>query len=324
MKVYRRGVKRAIERLKVLLIGISGLKISRGDFRRFLDVYKGFAYRGLGARIDKRGFKELDVLLEKARIRMSTGMFLSIAIMNSLAIALIILPLARILIPMPLLLLFPAFFALSFSAQLVYPIFRARRRAKRIDDVLPYAFSYMATLASAGVPPQGIFKSLAGAKEIYEEISVEASYIVRDMEVLGFDVLSALANAAKRAPSPKLEAVLNTIISSVTAGSDLSEVLVEVSEVLMEERRLLLRRFIEDVAIYSEFYVVLCVLGPLFVLIMLPVTTAVNLITGTKGTLAALLGSEFAFLASIYILIPFGSILFLLFMDAVMPPDIKG
>jgi flagellar protein FlaJ len=68
---------------------------------------------------------------------------------------------------------------------------RAKKRKKKIDVNLAYAINFISAMASAGVTPTEIFKSLS-KQDIYGEVKEESAWIYRDVGLLGFDILSAI------------------------------------------------------------------------------------------------------------------------------------
>ncbi len=85
-----------------------------------------------------------------------------------------------------------------------YPSVRIWERQRKIDAQLPYAIGWMSSLAGVGVIPYHIFKKLAEAEEYYGEVSREGRRLVRDVELLGFDFITALRNLAEITPSRRL------------------------------------------------------------------------------------------------------------------------
>lgn len=287
--------------------------------------YKRISYAFIGKYIDNSRIVDIERELTRARIPMSTGLFLGLGITTSLLgfISFFIVFLV-IKTPFEALLLALAVLLLTGALFFIYPKILIRSRKRKIEDVLPYAFSYMATLSSAGVSPLIIFESMAGEREVYSEMSREADDIARDMKVFGMDMVNSLLRAANRSPSAKLQSYFQGINTSIIAGTDLSTILFETSERTMFERRFELKGFIDEMGLYAEFYVTICVLAPLFMVIMLPITSAVTtLMGGTQSAMSALLGSSTTFLVVIYVLMPLMSVLALMFMDVIMPEDLK-
>ncbi|MCD6331024.1 MAG: type II secretion system F family protein [Thermoplasmata archaeon] len=173
--------------------------------------------------------------------------------------------LLSIIIPSPIL-----FAALAYFITLMIPESRANRRKKDIDAKLPYALNFIAAMATAGILPSEIFKSLA-EQPVYGEIHKEAAWIYRDIEVFSIDIITALRNAANRTPSIKFQEFLQGAITTITSGGDLKKYFMAKADEYMRENRRTQKEFLETLGILAESYVTVVVAAPLFLIIMLSV-----------------------------------------------------
>ncbi|EQD60711.1 Bacterial type II secretion system protein F domain protein, partial [mine drainage metagenome] len=92
------------------------------------------------------------------------------------------------------------------------PRIAAQERRHRLDAGLRPALAYAAALGSAEVPVDAIFRGLAEQPTLYGEAAREAGRIVRDTDLLGQDIFSALRAAALRTPSPRFQEFLEGIV----------------------------------------------------------------------------------------------------------------
>ena len=70
---------------------------------------------------------------------------------------------------------------------------------------LPYAITYMQALSST-IVLYDIFRSVYEAEDLYGEVSRECGIIVRDVELFGEDLLSAMSDVIAITPSDKFKA----------------------------------------------------------------------------------------------------------------------
>ena len=110
---------------------------------------------------------------------------------------------------------------IGYIALLSTPGSNAKKRGKDINLRLPYATNYIAAMASAGVIPAEIFKSLA-KQEIYGEVAKEAAMIYKDLEVHGKDIVTALRRAIERCPSVKFQEMLQGAITTTSSGANIA------------------------------------------------------------------------------------------------------
>ncbi len=151
------------------------------------------------------------------------------------------------------------------------PRLAAQERRGRLDADLRPALAYAAALGSAEVPVDEIFRGLAEEPTIYGEVAREAGRIVRDTDLLGQDILSALRAAALRTPSLRFQEFLEGIATTAESGGQLKEYLIDQARRYERESPARLARSVESLSLLAEFYVVVVVAFPLFLLILLTV-----------------------------------------------------
>jgi flagellar protein FlaJ len=144
-------------------------------------------------------------------------------------------------------------------------------------------------------------------------ISKEAKNIVRDVELFGVDIISAMEISSKRTPSDKFRDLLEGFIATIHSGGNLAKYLSERSGQFMRLKRIALRRLGDTLGVLAEFYVVLLVAGPLIMVVMLSVMAMLG------GGMPGLLNPRILLYLLTYLGIPLGSIVFLIMLDMVMP-----
>lgn len=148
-----------------------------------------------------------------------------------------------------------------------YPSLQVGSRKKSIDGALPFATTYMSTVAASGAPPQTMFKVLAKFKE-YGEISKEAEKINRDIEAFGMDLIGAIRKNAARSPSPTFKELLWGLENALTTGASVSDFLHERSRLLMQDYRRQLQQFSQTLSLLIEVYLTVVIVGTIFFIIM--------------------------------------------------------
>ncbi len=190
-----------------------------------------------------------------------------------------------------------------FSSFYLAPRIIAWERKGKIDKLIPYAIGYISAMASIRITPYEIFKKLSKAEGTYEEVSREAKQIVRDVELLGYDFITALKNLVALTPSTNMRAFLQGAVTTTLSGGEMGSYFINTAREYMEERRKKYEDFIERLGLFAELYVTALVAGPL----MLIVVIAIMCFLG---------GASLDILAAIvYIIIPFGSVGFIFLID---------
>ena len=193
-----------------------------------------------------------------------------------------------------------------------YPKIMAASRANKIDANISHIANYMSILASAGVTPEKMFHSLARAgKDL--QVEREAKIVVRDIELMGVDLFTALRTASEKSPSKKLGSLFEGIIASAHSGGDLSGYLRNLSNRYMKEKSTQLRQFLDNLGVISEVYITFMVAAPLLLIVMLSV---LSFLGGGIGSLDPIM---LLYLMA-YIGLPIGVSFILIILDAMIPP----
>ena len=193
----------------------------------------------------------------------------------------------------------------------IYPRLRILERKIKLGEELPYIVSHMATLAASGMSPERMFKSLA-EEESGEVIVEEARMIVRDIEILGKDVITAIDNAIVRSPNPVFAGFLQGFKAAIVSGSNIAEYLSEYARSLLTEKRITIKMLTETLGVFSELYTVLLIVFPIVLVIMLSLITVLSpQISGFN------ISDLLLFIA--YFILPVSGLMFLILVDAMMP-----
>jgi len=199
---------------------------------------------------------------------------------------------------------------ITLGAFYAYPVLRARRIRTEVERDLAFIASYMAVMASAGVNPYEIFKSLARG-DVIPSITPIAATIVRDVEFLGFDALSAIMRAARLSPSTRLRVFLDGIVATIHTGGDLASYLRGAMEEALRTERVRLREMAETLSVFGEAFVALFVAGPIFITIIL---TLMAILGGTGGV-----DPISVLMLLIYFLMPLGGMAMLVIAKTLTP-----
>ncbi len=187
-----------------------------------------------------------------------------------------------------------------FVAQAIYPEYVAGERRKAIDRELPYAANYVAAMASAGVIPTALFRDLAREKT-YGEVSREIAWMVRDYDLLGFDLLGAINRAIGRSPSRRFQEFMQGAKTTILSGGDLRTYFPAKAEQYMSENERAQKEFLDGLGILAESYVTVVIAGPLFMLVMLSIMLLVGGSTETSEAFLFLL---------VFVLLPLAHVAF--------------
>lgn len=268
-------------------------------------------------------FKDLDVNLERAGLKINFKAYVSLALLVSVTSALSVMAVLLVLTlivfrsPLASVFLFCAggtllTGALSIVGFYGYPIYRADKHKRELDDEMPFTTGYMSILASAGVSPERIFKSMS---ELTAPLaaSIESKEIVKNINLFGFDIISALEKTSSRATSKKFQEMIEGIIATIHTGSNLGAFFREKFKTAMKLRKVGLKKYSGTLSVLSEVYVALLLTGPLLMAIMVCIMSVLG--GGGIGSLSP----ELVLSLLTYIMIPVCGLIFLIILDSIAP-----
>jgi len=202
-------------------------------------------------------------------------------------------------------------FGMTFGLLQIIPAFKVKNRAAKLSEEIPHFIGYMSTLATSGLTLEGIFKAIAKEKTD-EDIVKDARFIVRNIDILGMDLITAIKDLINRTPVGPYSELLDGAIVTVSTGGDLKEYFNATARVQLEEKKMLLQRTTESLGSVAEIYTILLIVFPLLAVIMLSI----------MGIMSPSLGG-FDLLTLMNILtfgvIPLSGVLMLIMMDTMVP-----
>jgi flagellar protein FlaJ len=196
----------------------------------------------------------------------------------------------------------------TWIAQYYYPYILVDSRRRNIDVMLPHAIVYMYALSYGGMDFITVLKRMAEADETYGEVAHEFDMVVRDVEVFGNDLFTAIRNARNLTASENMETFLDDMLSVLDSGGNVTEFLRDESDKYMQRSQEEQKRFLETLAMLSEVFIVAFVAAPLFLIITLIMMTFL----GSAG---------FSMLfAIVYLVIPLGMLGFIVLVSMLSEP----
>lgn len=192
---------------------------------------------------------------------------------------------------------------LSYWVRWWLPSSTAEVRRRSIDEGLTRTTAFMYALSRGGMEFPQIIRTLNEHKPIYGETAGEFSVAVREMDMFGRDMITALRRMSSRTPSERFKTFAENLTSVLQSGGNLSEFLEEKFKRFRKESEERQQDLLELLATIAEAYVTILVAGMLFFITIL-------LIFGLTVT------DTLLFLQlSVYVLIPLGNVIFALLVQ---------
>lgn len=202
------------------------------------------------------------------------------------------------------LVLFLAGFFAVFLVAYIYPYFQANNRQVSIDKSMLPAITYMYALTKGGMSIYDVFRSLSRYNYVFGAAAEEISYIVRDMDYLGKDFISALKIAKERTPSEVFKDFADGLIVVSSSGA-VTDYIKTKSEQYQGMAELANKNLLQRLDVLAEIYVTALVAGPLFIMVTLVV---MQFMRPASAQILYML---------IYVMLPLATLLYLVLLDTV-------
>ncbi len=191
------------------------------------------------------------------------------------------------------------------------PFMKTGSRRQRLDQFLPFTSSYMTVLASAGVTPERILRSTA-EKDPKFMLSDEIAQVIGRIDLLGYDVISALNAEVDHSPSTNYQDLLRGFGGVIRTGGDMKKFFQGMTDHLFQKRALSVQSFLDTLGIIAETYVLMLIAFPLMLIVMLSIMASIG------GSLGGVDVFSFMYLLA-FILIPICGVMFLFILDQMQP-----
>ncbi|MDO8871697.1 MAG: type II secretion system F family protein [Methanoregula sp.] len=196
----------------------------------------------------------------------------------------------------------------QYAMQMYYPQIIAQGRKSRIDLDMPYAISYMQALSTT-MPPYEIIRKVYEEHDMFGEISKEFGMIVRDVELFGDDLDTAMKNLQRTTPSTNLRDFINDLSIVFDSGGNVATYLGAKTEYYRDQAKQELELVLKTIEIMAEVYVTAFVAGPIALIIMI----VAQGMTNSQGMAWIL--------PMMYICIPAGAIVLIWILSMMLPPE---
>ncbi|HMB51209.1 MAG TPA: type II secretion system F family protein, partial [Natronoarchaeum rubrum] len=193
-----------------------------------------------------------------------------------------------------------------------YPSYLAGQRRRNIDANLPETVSFMYALSRSGMEFPTVLRILADHEHVYGEPAAEVGVAVRNMDMFGKDMVTAIRTMARRTPSPKFKEFAENLSSVLQSGQSLADFLEQRHAEFQQDAEDQQDRLLNELATLAEVYVTLLVVLPLFLITIL-VVLGISL-TDTLALLRVV----------VYVLLPVANIAFILYLGSAMGESSGG
>ncbi len=158
--------------------------------------------------------------------------------------------------------------AVTFLFTHFYPSMERKSLGNRIDQELPFATIHMSSISSSMIEPSKIFNIITSTKE-YPALEKEFIKIQNEINVYGYDLVTALRNRAFNSPSRKLTDLFNGLATTITSGGNLPEFFEKRSQSLLFEYRLEMEKQSKTSETFMDMYISIVIAAPMVLMLLL-------------------------------------------------------
>ena len=183
------------------------------------------------------------------------------------------------------------------------PRSHAEIRRRGINEGLPRTVAFIYALSRGGMGMPDVMRTLAHNRRVYGHGADEISVAVREMDLFGRDIITAVRHVSQRTPSEQFKTFSENLASILQSGQNMSGFLRDQYERYQEEAVDRQEDILELLATIAEAYVTILVAGTLFLMTILLVFGLTT--TQTIGFIRMLA----------YVMIPFANVLFIIYLS---------
>jgi len=161
-----------------------------------------------------------------------------------------------------------AFPILTFVAFYFYPTTEKKSISGKINQELPFVAIHMSAIAGSGVEPTKIFKIIVLSKE-YPNTKKEMKKFLNEINIYGYDIVTALRNSARATSSSKLAELFKGLATTITSGGNLKDFLDKRSESLILDYRIEREKYTHTAETFMDIYISVVIAAPMIMTMLL-------------------------------------------------------
>lgn len=167
--------------------------------------------------------------------------------------------------------IFWVLFVIPFGTFLImyfYPSLEKKFIEGKINQELPFATIHMASISNSMIEPSKIFSIIISTRE-YPFIEKEFTKLINEINIYGYDLVSALRNIALNSPSAKLAELFKSLATTINSGGDLPKFFEKRSQTLLFEYRLEREKYTKTAETFMDIYISVVIAAPMILMLLI-------------------------------------------------------
>ena len=126
----------------------------------------------------------------------------------------------------------------------------------------------MSAISGSGIEPSEIFKIIGFSKE-YPYLRREIRKVLNQINLYGYDLLTALTNVSKSSPSAKLSELFSGLATTIGSGGGLQNYFEKRAESLLIDYRLEREKYTKVAETFMDIYISVVIAAPMILMLLL-------------------------------------------------------
>lgn len=156
----------------------------------------------------------------------------------------------------------------TFLFMYFYPALEERASAIKIDQELPFATIHMAAISGSMIDPTKIFDILISTKE-YPYLEKEFTRLINEINIYGYNLVTALKNVANNSPSKKLSELLTGLATTINSGGSLSVFFEKRAESLLFDYKIEREKESKSAETFMDIYISMVIAAPMILMLLM-------------------------------------------------------
>jgi flagellar protein FlaJ len=157
---------------------------------------------------------------------------------------------------------------ITFLVMYLYPSTEKSSIQRKINQELPFVTIHMSAISGSMVEPSKIFSIIISTKE-YPAISKEFTKVINEINIYGYDLVSALRKSSANTSSEKLSDLYNGLATTITSGGNLQRFFEKRAQSLLFDYRLEREKFTRTAETFMDIYISVVIAAPMILMLLL-------------------------------------------------------
>lgn len=156
----------------------------------------------------------------------------------------------------------------TFLFAYFYPSLERKAVEIKINQELPFATINMSAISGSMIDPSKIFDIIISTKE-YPNLEKEFKKLINEINIYGYDFVSALRNSSANSPSKKLSELFTGLATTINSGGDLPEFFDKRAQTLLFEHKIEKEKSTKAAETFMDIYISVVIAAPMILMLLL-------------------------------------------------------